>query len=135
MFLKGVNDNPVTITNLLNRLVSIGVNPYFVFPCRPVKRVKHHFQIPFLKGIEIIESAREHCNGHSEQFSYILSHRTGKIEILGLFNNEIYFKYHQAKNRNKLGKIFKKPINENIDWLVDLKSTSVRVFDVVSYLL
>ena len=135
VLLKGVNDNPTTIVNLQNKLVSIGVNPYYIFQCRPVKRVKQHFQVPLCRGIEIIEKAKEHCNGHSKRFRYIMSHRTGKIEILGIFEDEIYFKYHQAKNRKKLGKIFTRPVNENAGWLDDLKSTSVRVRDAAPYLL
>ena len=135
VLLKGVNDNAKTITCLLNQLVSIGVNPYYIFQCRPVKRVKHHFQVPFRKGIEIIETAKANCNGHSKRFRYILSHRTGKIEILGIFNNEIYFKYHQAKNRKKIGKIFKRPINKKASWLDDLTSSSVNVLDAAPYLL
>jgi len=135
VLLKGVNDNPITLANLQNRLVSIGVNPYYVFQCRPVKRVKHHFQVPLCRGIEIVEEAKKHCNGHSKRFKYIMSHRTGKIEILGIFDNEIYFKYHQAKNRKKLGKIFKRPVNENAGWLDDLKSVSVQVIDAASNLL
>lgn len=135
VLLKGVNDNPMTLANLLNGLVSIGVNPYYVFQCRPVKRVKQHFQLPLCKAIEIIEKAKEHCNGHSKRFKFIMSHRTGKIEILGIFDDEIYFKYHQAKNRKKLGKIFKRPVKENAGWLDDLKSVSVQVIDVASNLL
>ena len=129
VLLKGVNDNPITFANLLNGLVSIGANPYYVFQCRPVKRVKHHFQLPLCKGIEIIEKAKALCNGHSKRFRYIMSHRTGKIEILGIFDGEIYFKYHQAKDRKKIGKIFKKPIDEKAGWLDDLKSTSVHVIE------
>ena len=64
-----------------------------------------------------------------------MSHRTGKIEILGIFDDEIYFKYHQAKNRNKIGKIFKRSLDEKAGWLDDFKSTSVRVLDVAPYLL
>ena len=135
VLLKGVNDNPMTLVNLLNSLVSIGANPYYVFQCRPVKSVKHNFQVPLCKGIEIIEKAKAHCNGHSKRFRYIMSHRTGKIEILGIFDDEIYFKYHQAKNRKKLGKIFTRPVNENAGWLDDFKSTSVRVLDAAPYLL
>ena len=99
--------------------MSIGVNPYYVFQCRPVKRVKRHFQVPLCKGIEIIDKTMEHCNGHSKRFKYIMSHRTGKIEILGIFKGDVYFKYHQAKDRRKLGKIFKRPINEKAGWLDD----------------
>jgi len=134
VLLKGVNDNPVTLANLLNGLVSIGVNPYYLFHCRPVKRVKMHFQVPICRGIEIVEKAKAHCNGHSKRFKYIMSHRTGKIEILGIFEDEIYFKYHQAKNRKRLGKIFTRPVDESAGWLDDFKSTSVRVLDVAPYL-
>jgi len=135
VLLKGVNDNPTTLVNLLNSLVSIGVNQYYIFQCRPVKRVKHHFQVPLCTGLDIIEKAKAHCNGHSKRFRYILSHRTGKIEILGILDEEIYFKYHQAKNRKKLGKIFKIPVNENVGWLDDFESTSVNVLDAAPYLL
>ena len=133
VLLKGVNDNPVTIANLLNSLVSIGVNPYYIFQCRPVKRVKHHFQVPFLKGVEIIEKAKEQCNGHSKKFRYILSHRTGKIEIVGILENEIYFKYHQAKNRKNLGKIFKIPVDENAGWLENFKLNPNRSLNAPDY--
>jgi len=117
VLLKGVNDNPETLSTLMNQLISIGVMPYYVFQCRPVKRTKHHFQMPLSRGIEIVEQAKVTCNGHSKRFKYIMSHITGKIEILGTLNNEIYFKYHQAKDRQKLGKIFKRPIHKTAGWL------------------
>jgi hypothetical protein len=46
-----------------------------------------------------------------------MAHRTGKIEILGIMNNEVYFKYHQAKDSKNLGKIFKRKCNETAGWL------------------
>jgi L-lysine 2,3-aminomutase len=67
VLLNGVNDNPTTLADLQNSLVSIGVNPYYVFQCRPVKRVKYRFQVPIRKGIKIVEKAKEHCNGHSKR--------------------------------------------------------------------
>jgi lysine 2,3-aminomutase len=129
VLLKGVNDSPKTLANLQNSLVSIGVNPYYVFQCRPVKRVKNHFQVPLCRGIEIVEKAKRYCNGHSKRFKYIMSHKTGKIEILGIFEDEIYFKYHQAKNRKRLGKIFTRPVDKNAGWLDDFELTSARVLD------
>jgi lysine 2,3-aminomutase len=133
VLLKGVNDNSLILANLLDKLVSIGVNPYYVFQCRPVKRVKHNFQLPLLRAIKIVENTKKICNGHSKRFKYILSHKTGKIEILGEFNGEIYFKYHQAKNRKNLGKIFKKPINEKVGWLEELKPSYIDMLNVTSY--
>jgi len=127
VLLKGVNDYPRTLAKLQNRLVDIGVNPYYVFQCRPVKRVKYSFQIPICKGIDIIETAKKSCNGHSKRFKYIISHKTGKIEILGIVDNEIYFKYHQAKNRKNLGKIFRRKVDSNASWLDDF---NVKVSDI-----
>jgi len=115
--LKGVNDDPDVLAELQNKLVAIGVNPYYVLQCRPVKRVKSHFQVPLYKGYEIIRKAKAKLNGHSKRFKYIMSHRTGKIEIVGIMGGEIYFKQHQAKNPEDIGKFFKRKINKTAGWL------------------
>ena len=119
-YLKGVNDNPETLAELQNKLVGIGVNPYYVFQCRPVKRVKNNFQVPLYRGYEIIENAKKMLNGHSKRFKYIMSHQTGKIEIVGIIGDYIYLKYHQAKAPRNIGKFFKKKINKTAGWLDDL---------------
>ncbi len=121
VLLKGVNDNPNTLALLMKKLIAIGVNPYYVFQCRPVKRVKHHFQVPLYRGCKIIEGAKKQLDGHSKRFKYIMSHKTGKVEIIGIMKNEIYFKYHQAKNFNNIGKFFKRELNQTAGWLDDLK--------------
>ena len=121
VLLKGVNDDPATLAQLMNELVSIGVAPYNVFQCRPVKRVKHHFQVPICQGVRIVEKAKANCNGLSKRFKYIMSHLTGKIEVLGIMDREIYFKYHEAKNKENLGTIFKHQVDEEAGWLDDFK--------------
>jgi len=122
VLLKGVNDNPETLATLMDKLVSIGVAPYYVFQCRPVKRVKSHFQVPICEGVRIVEKAKANCNGHSKRFKYAMSHITGKIEILGIMNGEIYFKYHEAKDREKLGLMFKRQVDEKAGWLDDFST-------------
>jgi len=121
VLLKGVNDDPEVLADLSNQLVSIGVNPYYVFQCRPVKRVKTQFQLPLERGIRIVEDAKKLLNGHSKRFKYIMAHRTGKIEILGVMDGELYMKYHQAKNPMNLGRLFKRRLNPTAGWLDDLK--------------
>ena len=120
VLLKGVNDNLNTLALLMKKLVGIGVNPYYVFQCRPVKRVKHHFQVSLYRGCKIVEGARKQLDGHSKRFKYIMSHKTGKVEIMGTMKNEIYLKYHQAKNSNNIGKFFKRKLNKTAGWLDDL---------------
>jgi len=124
VLLRGVNDNPNTLATLMNRLVGIGVAPYYVFQCRPVKRVKHHFQVPLCVGSRIVEKAQASCNGLSKRFKYIMSHVTGKIEILGIMQGEIYFKYHEAKDRENLGAMFKCNVDENAGWLDDFRDAN-----------
>ena len=123
VLLKGVNDNPETLAELLNKLVAIGVNPYYVFQCRPVKRVKHHFQLPLYKSYEIIEETKRRLNGFSKRFKFIMSHRTGKIEIVGRVGDEIYLKYHQARDSRNIGKFFKRKLNKTAGWLDELESS------------
>ena len=120
VLLHGVNDNPETLAELQNKLVGIGVNPYYVFQCRPVKRVKTHFQVPLYKGYKIVEDAKKLLNGHSKRFKYIMSHLSGKIEIVGVMDDYIYFKYHQAKDYDNIGKLFKKKLNKTAGWLDEL---------------
>ncbi len=125
VLLKEVNDDPTVLADLQNKLVAIGVNPYYVFQCRPVKRVKHHFQVPICQGVNIVEAAKARCNGHSKRFKYVMSHKTGKIEIVGIANDEVYFKYHQAKDRKNLGRIFKRKADETAGWLDDFELSQV----------
>ena len=120
VLLKGVNDTPEILSDLLDKLVGIGVNPYYVFQCRPVKRVKSNFQVSLRKGYEIVEETKKRLNGHSKRFKYVMSHQTGKIEIVGAMDDYIYLKYHQAKDPINRGKFFKKKSNETAGWLDEL---------------
>lgn len=119
VLLKGVNDKPETLAKLMNDLVKYGVNPYYVFQCRPVKGVKHSFQLPISKGVKIVEEAKKSLSGHSKRFKFIMSHKTGKIEILGEYNKEILFKYHQSPIESNMGTIFGLKLGDKQGWLDD----------------
>lgn len=120
VLLKGVNDDPDIIADLQNKLAGIGIIPYYIFQCRPVKRVKQNFQVPLYKGYMIISKAKRKLNGHSKRFRYVMSHRTGKIEILGIIDDEMYFRYHEARDPKNLGKLFKRKLNYTAGWLDEL---------------
>lgn len=115
--LKGVNDNAKTLAALMTKLSAIGDLPYYVFQCRPVKRVRNYFQLPLHRGIEIVENAKSMLNGQAKRFKYAMSHETGKIEIIGKFGKDIFFKYHQAQNPGLSGVFFKTPVEETAGWL------------------
>jgi lysine 2,3-aminomutase len=117
VLLRGVNDDPGTLAQLLSRLTAIGVSPYYVFQCRPVKRVKRFFQIPLEDGYRIVESAKAMLPGPAKRFRYVMSHRTGKVEVLAIMGDEVYFKYHQARDRRNLGLTFKRKLKPGAGWL------------------
>lgn len=116
VLLKGVNDNKDALATLLNQLTAIGVQPYYVFQCRPVKRGMH-FQVPLSQGGRIIHEAKKELNGISKSFRYVMSHARGKIEIIGTFEDNMVFKFHQAKDSDDHDRIFQKKIEENHTWL------------------
>jgi len=120
VLLRGVNDTPEVMAALQRNLVRIGVNPYYVFQCRPVKRVKSHFQVPLAEGCRIVAKARGMLDGLSKRFRYAVSHEKGKIEILGILDGEMFFKHQQARNPEDAGKFFKCGIDEDAGWLDEL---------------
>lgn len=118
VLLKGINDSGKVLGTLLKDLVASGVVPYYIFQCRPVTGVKNQFQVPLVRGYEIIEEAKKIQNGQGKCIRYIMSHKTGKIEILGIDNNgKMLMKYHQAKNDQNIGKIFSLPVTMEQTWL------------------
>jgi lysine 2,3-aminomutase len=120
VLLKGVNDSAALLAELQSKLVSVGVNPYYVFQVRPVKRVKHRFQVSLRRGYEVVEEAKGRLDGHSKRFRYVMSHRTGKIEIVGATLGQIHLRYHQAKNPKNIGKFFHIRLTATAGWLDDL---------------
>jgi KamA family protein len=122
VLLKGVNDDPGVLAALLRGLVSLGVNPYYVFQCRPVARAKAVFQVPMSKGHAIVEAARERLSGHGKRFKYVMSHRTGKIEIAGIMDGWIYLRYHEPKRAEDAGRLFRRRLVPGAAWLDDLEA-------------
>ncbi len=119
VLLRGVNDDPDTLAELMSGLIKIGVHPYYVFQCRPVVGILH-MQVPIARGYRIVERAKSRLSGPAKMFKYIMSHRTGKIEIVGLDDDYIYFKYHQAKDHRKVGKFFSLVRDDTAAWLDEL---------------
>lgn len=123
VLMRGINDDQDVLAQLMKTLVSIGINPYYLFQCRPVKRVKKHFQIPLSVGYPIVEKAKAQLDGHSKRFRFVMSHKKGNIEILGIKDNEMYFKFHQAEDERNAGLFFSRKLNPTATWLDDLNDS------------
>lgn len=62
VLLKGVNDCPYVIKDLMHRLLEIRVRPYYLYQCDLSPGIEH-FRTPVSSGIEIIELLRGHTSG------------------------------------------------------------------------
>ncbi len=93
--IAGVNDNPDVLSELFNKLSFAGVPPYYVFHCRPTLGNKT-YTLPIEEAYAIFEKARVRGSGLAKRARFVMSHDTGKIEIVGLSAQNIYFKYQRA---------------------------------------
>ena len=107
VLMKGINDDPVVLADVLKRATSLGIVPHYIFQCRPVTGVKSRFQVSLKKGLEIVSKANKMQNGLGKAADYTMSHPSGKIRILGCAEDgKLIFQYKQAKNPDLIGKIF-----------------------------
>ena len=62
VLLRDVNDCPMLMKKLVQKLLTIRVKPYYIYQC-DLSRGIGHFRTTVSKGIEIIESLRGHTSG------------------------------------------------------------------------
>ena len=127
VFLKGVNDSVEDIENLMNGLVKIGVNPYYLYQCMPVSRVRHHFQVPLKMGIEIVDKAKESLDGYAKRFKFIMGHDIGKIEICGRIDDKLILKqiHSRPEEPHKASQMKIMQLDEKAGWLDDMQEVKL----------
>lgn len=64
VLLRGVNDCPHIMRDLVHALVRNRVRPYYIYQCDLSLGIEH-FRTPVSKGIEIIEGLRGHTSGYA----------------------------------------------------------------------
>ncbi|ODU58118.1 MAG: lysine 2,3-aminomutase [Clostridium sp. SCN 57-10] len=121
VLLRGVNDDADTLEQLMNGLTRVGIVPYYVFQCRPVRGVQDRFQVPLHRALAIVEEAKSRLNGHAKRFRFVMSHVTGKLEILGeLPDGRMLFQYHQAKHPDDHSRVFAATVAPEQLWLDEI---------------
>ncbi|NYT08263.1 MAG: KamA family radical SAM protein [Methanomicrobiales archaeon] len=118
--LRGINDDPAVLAELLRELSFIGVAPYYLFQCRPTLG-NHHFAVPVEEAYLIIEEAKKNCSGLAKRPNFVMSHKTGKIAIVGLDEEHVYFRYHQAAEYDDIGKFMAFKRNPVALWFDDYR--------------
>jgi lysine 2,3-aminomutase len=116
--IRGLNDNPQVLAELLGKLSYIGAVPYYIFQCRPSLGNKP-YTVPIEEGYRIVEQAKALVSGLAKRLRFVMSHSTGKIEIVGLTEQRVYFKYHRAADDTDSGRFLVLKRNPNAYWLDD----------------
>jgi lysine 2,3-aminomutase len=62
VLLKGVNNNPHIMKKLMQELLRIKVQPYYIFNCKKVEGIRH-FRTTIADGLNIIEHLRGYTSG------------------------------------------------------------------------
>lgn len=119
VLLKGVNDSAEDIAALMRNLLRIGVNPYYLYQCMPVSRVRHHFQVPLKRGIELVDKAKQNLDGYAKRFKFIIGHDIGKLEICGMLNGSILLKQIHARSGHNedASRLIMTELEENAGWV------------------
>ena len=97
VLLRGVNDSPDIMRNLLYGLQAISVRPYYLFHCDPVKGCEH-FHTNLKSGITLMEKIWSQCSGLSlPQYVLDLPGSTRKMPLNTMsetLNNDLQTHQH-----------------------------------------
>ncbi|WP_019637634.1 KamA family radical SAM protein [Paenibacillus fonticola] len=116
--LKGINDDPAVLGELLDKLSWAGVTPYYFFVNRPVAG-NRDFVLSLQEVYRIVEEAKARTSGLGKRVRLSMSHTSGKIEILAIENGKAYLKYHQSRDGD-YGKLMILDCPEDAAWFDDL---------------
>ncbi len=107
VLLKGVNDDPATMKNLVQKLLKIRVKPYYLYQLDLVKGT-YHFRTRVEKGVRIIESLIGHTSGLAVP-QYIIDAPNGGGKVPVQPEYVLGFKDDRVVLRNFEGGIYNYP--------------------------
>jgi len=116
--IRGVNDKAEVIAELFSMLSYNGVIPYYLFICRPTAGNEPYI-VPIEQALDIFQDARSRLAGLAKQARLGMSHKIGKIEVVGKIGNKIIFRYHRAPNPLDCGRLLVFDSDPTASWLDD----------------
>ncbi|TXK68123.1 KamA family radical SAM protein [Paenibacillus sp. N3.4] len=116
--LKGINDDPLVLGELLDKLSWAGVTPYYFFINRPVAG-NRGFVLTLEEAYHIVEEAKARTSGLGKRVRLCMSHTSGKVEILAIEDGKAYLKYHQSRD-GEYGKLMVLDCPKEATWFDEL---------------
>ncbi len=121
--IKGINDDPDILAEMFSRLSYIGCPQYYLFHGRPTAG-NEPYEVPIVRGWQIFSEAMKRGSGLARRARFVMSHETGKIEILSVDEDFIYMRYHEAKDPEDLGRLMIFHRDDEAYWIDQLESVT-----------
>ena len=118
--IKGINDDPAVLGELYRKLSWIGCPPYYLFQGRPTAG-NSAYEVPITRGWAIFQEAIHRGSGLARRARYVMSHETGKVEIMAVDEQYIYLRYHRAKDPALRGRCLLYKRDDKAFWLDELE--------------
>lgn len=118
--IRGVNDDAAVLSELFRRLSWIGCTPYYLFQGRPTSG-NDPYRVPIVEGWNLFQAAVGWGAGLARRARFVMSHASGKIEILMVDDAHIHLRYHRAKNPAHSGQLLICERDDEACWLDELK--------------
>lgn len=117
--LKGINIEPEILAELMQKTADIGLPSYYFFQCRPTEG-NLPFEPTLVESYNALEEAKSQVSGLAKRARLVMSHETGKVEMVGLTDDHIYLKYLRARLPEDEGRFMMFRRNDEAYWLDDL---------------
>ncbi len=120
---RGISDDPEVMATLWNELSFIGCPQYYVFQGRPTAG-NAPYRVPIVEAYRRIEQAKKKCSGLAKRPKFVMSHESGKVEIVGVDRQHIYMKYHRARHAHDEQRFLVCHRDDTACWLDELRPVS-----------
>ncbi len=117
--LRGINDDAGTLADMFRTLAAAGAPQYYLFQGRPTAG-NEPYEVPIVEGFRLFDEAQRRVSGLAKRARFVMSHETGKIEIVGVDDAHIFMRYHRAKDPADEGRFMVFVRDDEAFWLDQL---------------
>lgn len=117
--IRGVNDDPSVLAALFRALSFAGIAQYYLFQGRPTAG-NRPFETTLVESFSIFQDAMRRVSGLAKRARLVMSHASGKVEIVGVDAQHIYLRYHRAKDPRNEGRFLVCYRDDGAQWLDEL---------------
>lgn len=123
--IRGVNDSADVLASLFRELSFAGIPQYYVFQGRPTAG-NLPYETTLTESYLAFSGAMRQVSGLARRARLVMSHRSGKVEVMGMDEQFIYLRYHRAKSRADEGRVLVCHRDDAACWLDDLRPAMLQ---------